>query len=35
MRNRKQKCMMAGAAILAAVTVMSVLPGSQIGGKGK
>ena len=29
MRNRKQKCMMACAAILAAITVMSVLPGSQ------
>ena len=29
MRNRKQKCMMACAAILAAITVMSTLPGSQ------
>ena len=29
MRNRKQKCMMACAAILAAITVMSALPGSQ------
>lgn len=29
MRNRKQKCMMVCAAILAAITVMSALPGSQ------
>lgn len=29
MRNRKQKCMMACAAILAAITVMTALPGSM------
>lgn len=29
MRNRKQKCMMACAAILAAITVMTALPGGQ------